>query len=335
MARLIVTNGDSAAANIRNGGVRGRVLEWRDMLHDGPVPAARSLELVSDVRADYIAGALGFDLDGIRADFAQRDGVLFAHIAYSEVLLWFEHDLYDQLQLIQLLAFFADEPERLGLRLMQADTYLGALGPADMGRFEGTAVAVSSLQLEAGRAAWDAFTAPTPEPVAALSGAALPELPFLGAALRRLLAEFPAPGSGLSLTEERILRALVDGPQTIGRLFGTVTQAEEAQFMGDLSFFQRVDALATAPEPLVAGVPFSVAEVRPFTPADPPGGAERTYRAYAAGEIRLTPAGEAALRGAFDHAARNGIDRWIGGTHLTRDALWRYDRNQGGLIAPH
>lgn len=334
MARLIVTNGDSAAANIRSAGVKGRVLEWRDFLHDGPVPDVGSLELVSDARADFISGALGFDLDGVRADFAQRDGVLAAHIAYSEVELWFEHDLFDQLQLIQLLAFFAREPERLGLRLMQADTYLGALAPAEMIRFEGVAAPVTSLQLELGRAAWEAFTAATPEGLAVLGHSSLPELPFLSAALRRLLAELPAPESGLSLTEERTLRALADGPQTIGRLFGLVTQAEDAQFMGDLSFFLRLEALATAPEPLISGLPFSLSRVRPFAPADPASPQEHTYRAFAAGTVDLTKAGEAALAGGFDHAARNGLDRWIGGTHLTPEALWRFDRVESRLVAP-
>lgn len=334
MAKLIVTNGDSAAQNIRDAGVKGRVLEWRDMLHEGPVPAARSLDLVSDARADYIAATLGFDLGEVRADFAQRDGVLAAHIAYSEVELWFEHDLFDQLQLIQLLAYFADEPERLGLRLMQADTYLGALAPAEIGRFDGTAAAVTAVQLEAGRAAWEAFTAPTPEQMDRLCAAALPELPYLGAALRRLLCELPAPGSGLSLIEERTLRLLEGAPRSVAHLFGLISEMEEARYMGDLSFFQRLDTLAAGPEPLITGLPFGVAEVRPFTPGQTPGAEEKTYRDYARAEIRITPAGRAALQGTFDHAARNGIDRWMGGTHLTPNALWRYAREEARLIAP-
>ena len=32
-----------------------------------------------------------------------------AHADFDRIELWFEHDLYDQLQLLQILAFFADE----------------------------------------------------------------------------------------------------------------------------------------------------------------------------------------------------------------------------------
>lgn len=334
MAKLIVTNGDSAAANIRASGLKGRVLEWRDMLHDGPVPASDSLEIVSDARADYIAQALGLDFGEVRADFAQRDGLISAHIAYSDVELWFEHDLFDQLQLIQLLAFFAREPERVGLRLMQADTYLGALAPERMPDLAPTATPVTSLQLETGRTAWAAFTAATPEGIAALAAAHMAHLPWLAPALRRLLAELPAPGSGLSLTQERTLLALKDGPVSAGHLFGVVTGQEEAQFLGDLGFFLRLDEMAFGAEPLIAGLPHTVRAVPTFTPSDPPGPEQAGYRAYASSLVRLTPAGDAVLRGELDHAGVNAIDRWLGGTRIAGANPWRYDRVAGQVIAP-
>lgn len=334
MARLIVTNGDSAAANIRASGLKGRVLEWRDMLHDGPVPASDSLEVVSDARADYLAQAFGLDFGEVRADFAQRDGLISAHIAYSDVELWFEHDLFDQLQLIQLLAYFAREPERFGLKLLQADTYLGGLAPEQMPGLAPLAAPVTTLQLESGRAAWAAFTAPTPEGLAALGAAPVPGLPFLAPAIRRLLAELPAPRSGLSLTQERALHALRDGPVTNGHLFGEVTTQEEAMFLGDLGFFLRLDEMAFGAEPLIAGLPCRVHEVPAFTPAVPASPAEGRYRAYAGSSLSLTPAGAAVLKGELDHAAVNGIDRWLGGTRVTGPECWRFDRERGTLRAP-
>ncbi len=90
MARLIVTNGDSAAANIRAGGVKGRVLEWRDVLHDGPVPALESLDLVSDARAEYLAAVFGLDFADVRGDFAARRADQVAD-ADRALLNLFEH----------------------------------------------------------------------------------------------------------------------------------------------------------------------------------------------------------------------------------------------------
>jgi hypothetical protein len=52
---LHVTNGDSAAEGIRASGVAGEVLPWRDVLHEGPVPAGLALAELSRVRAGFIA----------------------------------------------------------------------------------------------------------------------------------------------------------------------------------------------------------------------------------------------------------------------------------------
>ena len=42
--------------------------------------------------------------------------------------------------------------------------------------------------------------------------------------------------------------------------------------------------------------------------------------------LELTPSGRAALAGEADHVALNGIDRWIGGVHLSGpEAAWRWD----------
>ncbi|TCT02363.1 hypothetical protein [Aquabacter spiritensis] len=334
MARLLVTNGDCAAAALRAVGVPGRLLPWRDGLHDGPVPADDRLDMVSDARAGFLAAAMGLAFDAVRADFAVRDGVIEAHIAYDTVELWFEHDLYDQLQLIQLLAFFASEPDRRGLFLVQADTYLGPMAPDAIAGLAPAAAPVRAIQLEAGRAAWAAFTAATPEALAAFAARPVPGLPHLAPALRRALAELPAPGNGLSLTQARAMAALAAGPSSAARLFAAVSVQEAARFLGDLSFFLQLDDLAFAPTPLISGLPHPVHDCPAFTPAAPPTPAEAAYRAYAEAPLALTAAGRAALSGSFDHAAENAVTRWLGGTHLRPGALWRYDRDRARLVAP-
>lgn len=336
MPKLIVTNGETAAERLRAAGIAGHIVPWQDMLHDGPVPDAIQLDEVSDVRADFLSGALGLPFDEVRADFAHRDAQMEVHCAYREVELWFEHDLFDQLQLIQILAYFAREPERMGISLVQADHYLGLMAPDDMRALARARAPVTHLQLETAREAWEAFTAPTPRALATFRGNPHPALPYLVAALDRLVAELPAPHSGLSLTEERILRQLSQGPRKVAHLFAAVHSMDEAQFLADLPFFLRLDGLAFAHEPLIAGLPFRSSDAAGlrFSPGtDTP--AERNYRAYAAAEIELTPAGAAALKGAFDHACENAVERFIGGTHIQPGSMWRYDRGERRLVVPN
>jgi DNA-binding transcriptional LysR family regulator len=189
---------------------------------------------------------------------------------------------------------------------------------------DSTARPLTAAQIAAARRAWAAFTAETPERLATI--AAEPScLAFLPAALRRLLAELPHVDSGLSLTEERILEALDVEASTIGLLFKTTSEQEEARFLGDAPFFRRVDVLAFSPTPLVAGVPFSSSRCR-GGPKNP------DYDVFARSKIALTDAGRAALAGRFDHALENHIDRWLGGLHLTPHDLWR--RSRDGVVPP-
>src|SRR5437879_5392701 len=98
---LHVTNGDSVAVGLRQAGVEGPVVAWRDVLHEGPVPALPAAALAR-VRARFLAEAVGGRTGEIERDLRARDRTL-AHGARDEIVLWFEADLYDQLQLIQVL----------------------------------------------------------------------------------------------------------------------------------------------------------------------------------------------------------------------------------------
>jgi hypothetical protein len=103
---LFITNGDSAAGRIEASGLAGEILPWRDVLHEGPVPCGLSPEELSDVRARFLAERGWTSLAEARRDFARRDATLAGYGDHEEVVLFFEHDLYDQLQLIQVLDWF-------------------------------------------------------------------------------------------------------------------------------------------------------------------------------------------------------------------------------------
>jgi hypothetical protein len=50
--------------------------------------------------------------------------------------------------------------------------------------------------------------------------------------------------------------------------------------------------------------------------------------------LRLTVNGEDALRGTSDRVELLGIDRWLGGTHVTPDNAWRWDSAKRTLVPP-
>jgi hypothetical protein len=141
------------------------------------------------------------------------------HSEFDRIELWFEHDLYDQLQLIQILAFLADVSRSKGVVLVQADDFLGPQPADKILRFADRARPIQRADLDLAAQAWAAVAAPTPEPVAALVESLDAQFPFLKPALSRFLQELPSPETGLGRTETTILDGIARGTSFPPRLF--------------------------------------------------------------------------------------------------------------------
>jgi hypothetical protein len=224
---LHITNGDSAGGALIRAGFHP-VLPWQDVLHEGPVRAGLGLEPLSEERARFIADAGWGPLAEVQTTFRQRDKELRDSLSHDEVVLWFEHDLYDQLQLVQVLDWFAQHPHpRLSL-VCEAE-YVGNMPPARMRELFASRKAVQQRHLEKAREAWAVFTAADPS---GMNDLEITALPFLGAALRRQLEEYPWSTDGLSRLERRVLDLLEGGPLPWTRVFTGID--EDPIFLGDL-----------------------------------------------------------------------------------------------------
>jgi hypothetical protein len=325
-ARLLhITNGSIAADGIRRSGVAGKVTPSADILHEGPTPAGLPPERWRKVRARYLAehGYCGYE--ECLADLTEWDHAVDEYRSYDEVVLWFEHDLFDQLQLVRLLDGFASRD--LGLTRLSLICIgefpgvepfygLGQLTPEQMGSLLETRRPVTRDQLVLARHAWRVFCAPEPIGLEVALRRDTSALPFLAGALQRHLEEFPSTRNGLSRTEHQALAALeaAGGAAAFEPLFRTVQQTEERPFQGDASFHRCLAELSTDPRRLVR------------LDHDPAGSSRNQ-------KVTLTATGQEVLTGRDDWVSIHGIDRWLGGVHLHgREAQWRWDSDRGRLV---
>ncbi|MDH3280013.1 MAG: DUF1835 domain-containing protein [Gammaproteobacteria bacterium] len=325
---LHITNGDSAGDLMRLAGLPGEVLPWRDVLHEGPVPAEMSLEDLSGVRARFGASQGWGKHAEILSAFRIRDARLAAFHDFEEVILWFEHDLYDQLQIIQLLDWFSGQElgaTRLsmicigdfpGVRDFHG---LGNLTPQQLATLYGSQKDLSAEQLRLGRRAWRAFTAPDPAQVQRVLGEDLAPLPFLAPALMRYLEEFPGLETGLNRTQRLILELVAGGVRVPPAIFACHQDREAAPFMGDSTFWNRIDGLCEGPHPFLSNPGTGVFEAA-------------LQKRLSDVRLALTSAGRAALSGEADWIVLNGIDEWCGGAHLVTGGHWRWDQAEQILV---
>jgi hypothetical protein len=233
-AALHVTNGDAVVPEIV-AAVQippASVLVWRDVLHDGPVPADLDADALARVRAHHLAARRGWPYpdevevseDTALAMLRERDSRLASHPAEAEVVLWFEHDLFDDLLLAQVEHRLAGRPGPV-TRVHLAHPPRGDL-----------------------RAAFEAreLITPDPAPFAALCSPDPRQwTPF--PAFSRLLEELPDAATGLTRLERQILESLAEGPLTPSELFQAVAAQERPPWIGDAPLF----ALAADLDPLV------------------------------------------------------------------------------------
>lgn len=315
---LHITNGDSVVGTFRQVRFPGAYLSWRDVLHDGPVPQTDSLSELSDVRAQALAGFGWGDYEDMRSGFAARDKVLEESGKHEEIVLWFEHDLYDQLQLLQLLDWFSSNSNgSKKLSLIQINSYPGVKPFYGLGQLSGTQLArlfpmrtaVTSEHLAAASEAWRAFR--DPEPASLLQLVAQQKsraMPFLAPALLRFLQEYPWTTDGLSRTERQILQAVGTRRRKRQEIYLESRKQEDSPW-GDASVYLRVNGLAAGPNPALVEVQKN--------------------------EYAVTDAGQKLLDGKADWSALSGgIDRWLGGVHLNgQQPQWRWDDAQKMLVS--
>src|SRR5262249_18037532 len=166
------------------------------------------------------------------------------------------------------------------LSLVCRDVYLGPLQPEQFLPLFAERRPITDSQIELGSRVWKAFCGEDPTRLLPFATTSSAELPFLAPALRRFLEEYPSASNGLSRTEQQLLRVVSDGPLTKDQAFRASQNLEDAIFMGDLSFFNIVDALASAPHPLLTDH----------------------------GTITVTDTARDVLAGRTDHISLNGID---------------------------
>ncbi len=326
MSTLLITNGDIAANLLKDAGVEATIVPWRDVLYEGPVPVTPSEAELIKIRAQHLADGTINSFDEIISGMTERNAFLDDHNSYEKIELWFEHDLHDQLELVEILAMLGSRLRLTNVILVQALNYLGMQTAETITNFKNLSLPVTAGMFERATRIWNAFRDRTPEKLFEETLEKTMGFPVLRQALERMLEELPGH-DGLSRTERQILYSINRGVSRTGMLFARSNNMEEAAFLGDWSFYKILSGLQFCDSPLIDGLP------EDFVPGVLQDSERR--KSFITSELSLTPLGKEVLDSVQDHVQHNQIDRWIGGTHLTNTHLWRWDADNKHLIAPN
>ena len=258
-------------------------------------------------------------------DLREWRAAIERHGSYDELILWFEHDLFDQLNLIQLLTLIRERlPATKPVTLVCIGSFpgrphfkgLGELTPDELASLVDTRQRVGDAQFALAARAWQVFREPTPEALDNLRQGDTSALPYLAKALTRFVQEYPWTGDGLSLTERRLLELANGDGIALRKAFPRMHEGEHAYYITDLSLAAMAESLSSAsPALLTLGLgPAAEGQVLQ-------------------GHVALTDTGRSVLAGQLDRVATCGIDRWFGGVHLQSGSrVWRWDETRQRVV---
>jgi len=328
---LHIHNGDSTADAAKLTTLPGEHFAFREALIEGPAPASLDRTEWRRVRARHLSESYGVDREQCERELADLENKLATFAEHEEIVLWFEHDLFCQLNLIYLLDWFGQQSlVKTKLSLICIGEFSGKENFRGLGGLDTSELAslfpgrrpVTQRQLELAASAWQAFRSNDPTKIQDLLQTGTSALPFLGAAFTAHLRRFPSTNNGLGSVEMKSLELVDSGLKNFTDLFHGFGEAEPIYGLGDAQLWLALRRMSGARQPLL-----TIAGLN----GDDRG---KALNPDIAGNVgcEITALGQSVLKGEADFVSLNGIDTWLGGVHLQDlETLWRWDEQSERL----
>jgi hypothetical protein len=319
---LHIHNGDSTADTMKKSGFPGEHFAFREALAVGPTPQGLSQDEWLSVRAEFLAEGNDLDAANVRRDLSGQDKTLEDMASHDEVILWFEHDLLCQINLVYLLNRFSrQDMKKARLSLICIGEFpgrenfrgLGELTAEQMASLFDTRHPVTDAEMSLARKAWAAFCSPDPNGIETLMAEDTSALPYLRDALANHLSRFPSVRNGLGHAENKLLEFVSEGISDFLSLCKMFFEAEPAYGLGDYQIWSDLKRMAASRQSLVTITGFDDSDSASFSSK-----IRKT-------SFNITKTGIDVLNGKADFVDMNPVDMWLGGLHLRNENLWRYN----------
>ena len=305
-----IHNGDSTASTARRANIAGRHIAFRETLITGPVRAGLSQHDWIEDRARFLSENYDQNLLRTRTELLDQEMLLDHARREDEVVLWFEHDLFCLINFLYLLG-------RLGkarhLSIIWCAQPLGAMDEAELINVFNSRAAAQPAMIRTAAGAWDAYTS---DDATALNRfiADTTDFAFLRDGFRLHGSRFPSLRNGLGEVEKRAMEGIAAGATDLLSLFTRFDQSPPRFGLGDGEFLRHLRRLASCAVPMI-----TITEVERENPPK--------------ALFALTPAGQNVLDAKVDFIDLNNAGFWLGGAHLTRERMWRWDEKRQAIVA--
>ena len=257
---LHITSGDTAGDLLAKSTLPGEVFVWHDILYTGPRRPGWPDNATLDARSCFLEDTTGGGLirqhilETLKAQYAK----LKTASEYDTLVLWFDACLFDQSMLCHILTcmrFLGNEhAELLCIDAFPGiDPYhgLGQLSSDQLASMYSRRQPLTSDIFSFAERVDRAFARQDRAEFIKLSETDAP-LPWIPAAVKRWMEEYPDKTTGLGKLEQLALEAIYSGNETPEQIFSFVAARDKPpQYWGDITLWEKINSLADREPPLV------------------------------------------------------------------------------------
>ena len=249
--QLHILNGQTTLHLFHESGITGETFVWDEILSDGPVLYEVASEEFWQMRRDFVVATFGQGATGY-SNLVKNFEKVRAFDNYEEVVLWYEYDLFCQVNLIAILSWFykqsAHNKVRFSLICVGEEpgyNKLVGLGQLPVRRYPElleNRQSLSESNLRYADTVWSSYTDENPSELA-FACVPHPIFQYLGSAIQAHLERFP-DHTGLGVIEHEILSCISKESLTnVDFLVRHMLQWQEFYGFGDLQYYYYIKAM--------------------------------------------------------------------------------------------
>ena len=247
-SQLHITNGDSFTQRLKKLKLKGEIITWREMLCEGKTETSVGSEAFWKTRFEFLHKNYNITKSWFVEKTLKEYRSLCNHKQQDEIILWFEYDLFCQINMLAVISWLKTHRRHVQISLVcsgyEDDSNrlygLNELTDDQIHAHFKSRVALSQNDIEYADYVWQLYCSDNPIRLENLADFELYQFNYLEDALKAHLRRFPAIKNGLNEIENRVLQVAAEGKSPSKKaLMGALLQDQGWYGFGDTQY-QRI-----------------------------------------------------------------------------------------------
>lgn len=249
---LHITNGDSFTNKFRSLNLKGEVITWREMLCEGRTLNAVGSESFWKTRYEFLHKNYKVSKSVFIEKTLKEYRTLCNHKQQDQIVLWFEHDLFCQINMLAVISWLKTNRKHAQISLVcsgKEDNTDNLCGLTELSNdrllelYENRRI-LSQDDIEYADYVWQLYCSDNPIGLENLTDFKKYKFDYLSNAVKNHLQRFPSVKNGLNVMENNIISiASVKKPHNKKELLKTVMQNQTGLGFGDVQYDKAISRL--------------------------------------------------------------------------------------------